>query len=158
MLYTGNFIKTILIVIAQFYWHWYWHMYQYIIIKHVNNSFTVFSSTINIFTRDHTLIKYITVTVINQQFDPLIQSTFHAQCRSNQQNHCIAQNLIVTNQLISGCWRINGEWTQSMPLISLGSQHADIPPSKTTCCPVVMALLSLSKNKTVFTTSSSSKK
>lgn len=73
MLYTGNFIKTILIVIAQFYWHWYWHMYQYIIIKHVNNSFTVFSSTINIFTRDHTLIKYITVTVINQQFDPLIQ-------------------------------------------------------------------------------------
>lgn len=62
-------------------------MYQYIIIKHVNNSFTVFSSTINVFTQDHTLIKYITCTVINQQFDPLIQSTFHAQCRSNQQNH-----------------------------------------------------------------------
>lgn len=69
-------------------------MYQYIIIKHVNNSFTVFSSTINVFTQDHTMIKYITVTVINQKFDPFIRSTFHVQSRSNLQNYCVAQNLL----------------------------------------------------------------
>lgn len=56
-------------------------MYQYIIIKHVNHSFTVFSSTINVFTQDHTMIKYITVTVINQKFDPFIWSTFHVQTK-----------------------------------------------------------------------------
>lgn len=133
-------------------------MYQYIIIKHVNNSFTVFSSTINVFTQDHTMIKYITVTVINQKFDPFIRSTFHVQSRSNQQNYCVAQNLVITYQPISGCCMINGERTQSTSLIWLGSQQADIPPSKMMCCPVVMALLSLSKNKTVFTTSSSSEK
>lgn len=89
-------------------------MYQYIIIKHVNHSFTVFSSTINVFTQDHTMIKYITVTVINQKFDPFIRSTFHVQSRSNQQNYCVAQNLVIMYQPISGCCMINGERTQSM--------------------------------------------
>lgn len=133
-------------------------MYQYIIIKHVNHSFSVFSSTINVFTQDHTMIKYITVTVINQKFDPFIRSTFHVQSRSNLQNYCVAQNLVIMYQPISGCCMINGERTQSTSLIWLGSQQADIPPSKMMCCPVVMELLSLSKNKTVFTTSSSSEK
>lgn len=133
-------------------------MYQYINIKHVNHSFTVFSSTINVFTQDHTMIKYITVTVINQKFDPFIRSTFHVQSRSNLQNYCVAQNLVIMYQPISGCCMINGERTQSTSLIWLGDQQADIPPSKMMCCPVVMELLSLSKNKTVFTTSSSSEK
>lgn len=83
-------------------------MYQYIIIKHVNHSFTVFSSTINVFTQDHTMIKYITVTVINQKFDPFIRSTFHVQSRSNLQNYCVAQNLVIMYQPISGCCMING--------------------------------------------------
>lgn len=85
-------------------------MYQYIIIKHVNNSFTVFSSTINVFTQDHTMIKYITVTVINQKFDPFIRSTFHVQSRSNLQNYCVAQNLVITYQPISGVvWSMGRE-------------------------------------------------
>lgn len=107
----------------------------------------------------HKIIQWSNISQSLSSIKSLIPSFgVHSMSRSNQQNYCVAQNLVITYQPISGCCMINGERTQSTSLIWLGDQQADIPPSKMMCCPVVMALLSLSKNKTVFTTSSSSEK